>query len=322
MTSMTLEAVKPTGAKPRDAERQQELLRPGPGCRGCTPARSSPPWSGSSTASASSRWWRRPTSWPSKAGYHFGETAELFETHYEVKPRPSAAGDLHKHLGQPPRWRGHRAADSWPSCPSSSAAIHHAGFGHPPRALQAQELRVRHHAGRGRDRRGRRGPGRRLRRPPRLHHHQRTRRRPQGRDHRPGRQPRVAAGGHRAFSGAAPRPGCRPRPSRPTCCWPCTGVMARPRCRSSQPGPRATASFAVIEAVRIALKYRTPVIPAVGRVPGQRGRAVAAAEDRGPARHRGGLRRPAQSHHRRRGRGVLAVPARPRHPGPALGHPR
>ena len=79
----------------------------------------------------------------------------------------------------------------------------HAGVRHPPRAVQAQELRRPHAAGRGRDRRHRRRARRGLRWPPRRHDDERSGPRPQGRDDGPGRQPRAAAARHRHPAGRA-----------------------------------------------------------------------------------------------------------------------
>ena len=79
---------------------------------------------------------------------------------------------------------------------------------------------------------------------------------------------------------------------------------------------------AAIEAARIALKYRTPVILlsdgylANGSEPWQLPDVDVAARHLGAVRHR------AQPHRRRRQPRVLAVPARPRHAGPPVGHPR
>ena len=81
-------------------------------------------------------------------------------------------------------------------------------------------------------------------------------------------------------SAAVRPPGCRPRPSRPTCCWRCTAATASRRCRSSPRTAPSDCFDAAIEAARIALKYRTPVHPAHRRLPGQRRRAVAAPRRR------------------------------------------
>jgi hypothetical protein len=83
--------------------------------------------------------------------------------------------------------------------------------------------------------------------------------RAEGRGDGPGADDRAAAARRRTSSAAARRPGCRPRPSSPTCCRCCTAATARRRSRSSRPvagrllrrGDRGR---------RIALTYRTPVV--------------------------------------------------------------
>ncbi len=61
--------------------------------------------------------------------------------------------------------------------------------------------------------------------------------------------------------GRSVAPGCRPRPSRPTCCRRCSAATASARCRSCAAAHAgATASSAAYEAVRLATKYMTPVV--------------------------------------------------------------
>jgi 2-oxoglutarate ferredoxin oxidoreductase subunit alpha len=91
MTSMTLEAVKPTGAKPRDAERSKNFFALGLLHWMYTrPVDSTVAW-------IQQRFAKSPQVAESntlafKAGYNFGETAELFDSHFEVKPAPLAPG--------------------------------------------------------------------------------------------------------------------------------------------------------------------------------------------------------------------------------------
>ena len=80
------------------------------------------------------------------------------------------------------------------------------------------------------------------------------------RDDRPGGDRWSCRWSSSTCSAAARRPACRPRPSRPTCCRRCSAATARRRCRSSRRSRRPTASTPRIEAARIALTYRTPVI--------------------------------------------------------------
>ncbi|HEV7887942.1 MAG TPA: 2-oxoacid:acceptor oxidoreductase subunit alpha [Acidimicrobiales bacterium] len=85
MTSLTLEAAKPTGAKPRDAERSKNFFALGVVSWMYTrPVEATLEW-------ITKRFAKTPTVAESnalafKAGYNFGETAELFESAYEVHP--------------------------------------------------------------------------------------------------------------------------------------------------------------------------------------------------------------------------------------------
>ena len=101
---------------------------------------------------------------------------------------------------------------------------------------------------------------------------------------RAGRQPRAAAAHRRHPAGRALHRAARPRPSRPTCSTPCTAATAR------RPLPIVAAMTpshcfeAAIEAVRHRRQVPHAGDPALRRLPGQRGRAVAAARRRRPAR--------------------------------------
>jgi 2-oxoglutarate/2-oxoacid ferredoxin oxidoreductase subunit alpha len=85
MTSMTLEATKPTGAKPRDAERSKNFFALGLVCWMYTrPVDDTVAW-------IEQRFAKNPMVKEAnllafKAGYNFGETAELFPSSYEVAP--------------------------------------------------------------------------------------------------------------------------------------------------------------------------------------------------------------------------------------------
>jgi 2-oxoglutarate ferredoxin oxidoreductase subunit alpha len=91
MTSMTLEATKPTGAKPRDAERSKNFFALGLVCWMYTrPLEDTTAW-------IEARFGKNPMVRDAnllafKAGYHFGETAEMFPAHYEVAPAPLEPG--------------------------------------------------------------------------------------------------------------------------------------------------------------------------------------------------------------------------------------
>jgi 2-oxoglutarate/2-oxoacid ferredoxin oxidoreductase subunit alpha len=91
MTSLTLEAVKPTGAKPRDAERSKNFFALGVVSWMYTrPIEPTVEW-------IKQRFAKLPmvaeaNTLAFKAGWNFGETAELFEANYEIKPAPLARG--------------------------------------------------------------------------------------------------------------------------------------------------------------------------------------------------------------------------------------
>jgi 2-oxoglutarate ferredoxin oxidoreductase subunit alpha len=91
MTSLTLEAARETGAKPRDAERAKNFFALG--LLSWLYSRPVEPL----LAWIEQRFGRNPVvaqvnTLAFKAGYHFGETAELFDTAYEVKPAPLEPG--------------------------------------------------------------------------------------------------------------------------------------------------------------------------------------------------------------------------------------
>jgi 2-oxoglutarate ferredoxin oxidoreductase subunit alpha len=92
MTSLTIESVKDLGVKPRDAERSKNLFALGVVSWLYTrPIESTAKW-------IEERFAKTPLVMQSnlaafKAGYHFGETAELFASTYEVKPTTFAPGE-------------------------------------------------------------------------------------------------------------------------------------------------------------------------------------------------------------------------------------
>jgi 2-oxoglutarate/2-oxoacid ferredoxin oxidoreductase subunit alpha len=91
MTSLTLEAAKPTGAKPRDAERSKNFFALGVISWMYTrPVESTIGW-------IQEKFGSRPVvaeanTLAFKAGYNFGETAELFESTYAIKPAALLSG--------------------------------------------------------------------------------------------------------------------------------------------------------------------------------------------------------------------------------------
>jgi 2-oxoglutarate ferredoxin oxidoreductase subunit alpha len=92
MTSLTMEAVKPSGTKPRDAERSKNFFALGLiSWMYSRPAETTIDW-------IAKRFAAKPmvleaNTLAFKAGWNFGETAEIFDSAYEVKPAPLAAGE-------------------------------------------------------------------------------------------------------------------------------------------------------------------------------------------------------------------------------------
>jgi 2-oxoglutarate/2-oxoacid ferredoxin oxidoreductase subunit alpha len=85
MTSITMEAVKPSGTKPRDAERSKNLFALGVISWMYTrPVEDTIAWI--EEKFARNEMVRTANVLAFKAGYNFGETAELFESTYTVKP--------------------------------------------------------------------------------------------------------------------------------------------------------------------------------------------------------------------------------------------
>jgi 2-oxoglutarate ferredoxin oxidoreductase subunit alpha len=91
MTTLTLEAAKPTGAKPRDAERSKNFFALGVVSWMYTrPVESTVAWI--EQRFAKNPMVRDANLFAFKAGYNFGETAELFSAQYVVHPAPLTPG--------------------------------------------------------------------------------------------------------------------------------------------------------------------------------------------------------------------------------------
>jgi 2-oxoglutarate ferredoxin oxidoreductase subunit alpha len=92
MTTLTLEACKPTGAKPRDAERSKNFF-----ALGLLSWLYNRPTEGT-VAFIAARYGRdavvaEANTLAFRAGYNFGETAELFDSSYEIAPAALQAGE-------------------------------------------------------------------------------------------------------------------------------------------------------------------------------------------------------------------------------------
>ena len=100
----------------------QELLRPGAGELALHPADRPTMANGSPSGSAPSPRWPRPTPGPSGPAIDFGETAELFESNYEVGPATFEPGEYVQVTGNRPLAWGLITAARLAGCRCSSAA--------------------------------------------------------------------------------------------------------------------------------------------------------------------------------------------------------
>ena len=175
MTSLTLEACKELGVKPRDAERSKNFFAVGLISWMYTrPVDPTLEWIDQKYGSRQIVVDANVAAF--KAGLHFGETAELAGPAYQIPPAALAPGSYRNISGNPAIAYGLLAAaqQRQPADPLR-VVPDHAGVRHPPRAVELQELRRAHAAGRRRDRRDRRRDRRCLRRSARRHRHERSR---------------------------------------------------------------------------------------------------------------------------------------------------
>ena len=204
MTSITVEATKPLGVKPRDAERSKNFFALGLICWMYTRPTEPLARLDQERGSRAGRRCSRPTSPRSRAG------VQLRRDRRAVRPplRGEARAAAGRHLPQHHRQRRAVVRARRGRAEGEAAAVlrvvpDHARVRHPARAVEAQALRREDAAGRRRDRGGRRRGRRRVRRQPRGHRHERTRCRPQVGGDRPRDQPRAADAARRR---AARRP--------------------------------------------------------------------------------------------------------------------
>ena len=103
-----------------------------------------------------------------RAGYAYGETTEMFHTHYRVRPAKLPPGTYRNITGNEATALGFLTASKLADRPLFYGSLpDHAGLGHPPPAVRLQGVRGQDVPGRGRDRRDRRRDRRELRRCPR-----------------------------------------------------------------------------------------------------------------------------------------------------------
>ena len=101
MTSITQEVCKEAGVKPRDAERSKNFFALGPGELALHPAGRAHRHVDHRALRAPSRRWSEANTRAFRAGYDFGETAELFESNYEVRPATFEPGEYVQVTGNP-----------------------------------------------------------------------------------------------------------------------------------------------------------------------------------------------------------------------------
>ena len=134
-----------------------------------------------------------------KAGYHFGETAELFESAYQVRPAPLEPGTYTDVTGNTALAWGLIAAAQIAGTPALPGFVSRS---RPPRTSSTSSRSTSTSVS-GPSRRktrspeGRRSDRSRFRRKPRGHHHERPRHRPEVRGDRARGEPRGASGGSR-----------------------------------------------------------------------------------------------------------------------------
>ena len=188
MTSITVEAAKETGAKPRDAERSKNFFALGLISLDVLAPDRPRHRRGSTSGSPRTRWSATRTSPRSRPATTSARPPSSSRHPFEVHPATLPPGRYRNITGNVALAYGLIAAGQHGEAADPLRVVpDHAGLRHPPRALEAQELRRAHDAGRGRDRRDRRRHRRRVRRPARRHRHERPRRRPQGRGARASR---------------------------------------------------------------------------------------------------------------------------------------
>ena len=99
MTSLTMEAVKPSGTKARDAERSKNFFALGlVSWMYSRPPEPTLEWV--AKRFADNEMVREANTLAFKAGWNFGETAEVFESSLRGKAGSLAARHLHEYLGQ------------------------------------------------------------------------------------------------------------------------------------------------------------------------------------------------------------------------------
>ena len=322
MTSITTEVSKDAGVKPRDAERSKNFFALGSDQLALHPPDRGHHRVDRTRSTRASPWSWRPTSGPSRPDSTSGRPPSCSSPPTRSSRPCWTPGEYVNITGNTATAWGLIAASTrsglplflgtYPITPASDI-LHelskHKQFG-------VQDL-----PGRGRDLRHRRRPGRRLRRCPGRDHHLGPGHRPQVGDHGPGHQPRAPAADHRHPAGG-------PSTGLPTKTEQADLLHAMYGRHGEAPLPIVAAKTpshcfeATLEAVRLAVKYRTPVILlsdgylANGTEP-WRLPDMDDLPDIDPD-----FATAHQPHRCRRQRGVLALHPGRGHPGPAVGPAR
>ena len=242
MTSLTKEAVTPLGVKPRDAERSKNFFALGLISWMYTrPIEPTLEWIEKRFAKNAQV--RRPTVAAFQAGLQLRRDGRAVRPPVRGQAGPARPGRVHATSPATPRSPGAWSPPaSAPSCRCSSAATRSR---RPP--TSSTSCRSTRTSACARCRPRTRSPPSAPRSaprsaatsasPPRAVRAWRSRARPSA-------SPSASSCrcSSSTSSAAARRPGCRPRPRRPTSTWRCTGVTPRRRCRSSPPTARRTAS--------------------------------------------------------------------------------
>ena len=322
MTSITVEATKATGAKPRDAERSKNFFALGLISLDVHPAdRADPRLDRRAVRQERDGPRREPRRVQGRLPLRRDRRDLRDAVRGPARARCRRAGTATSR-GNVALAYGLIAAGQQAKLPILYASYPITpGVRHPPRAVEAQELRCAHHAGRGRDRGDRRRDRRRVRRPARRHRHERSR----ASTSRPRRSGLAISLELPLVLVDVQRGG--PSTGLPTKTEQADLLLAMYGRHGEAPLPIVAAKSpshcfdAAFEGVRLALKYRTPVIvltdgylangsepwlfPDVDELPDISVPFTDRAEP--PQRRR---------HHR-----VLAVRAGRDHAGPAVGHP-
>ncbi len=320
MTSITVEAARGTGAKPRDAERSKNFFALG--LISWMYSRPIDPiivWINDRFASKPMV--RDANLAGLQGGLPLRRDRRDLRDALRGASGDAAAGPVPQHLGQRgARLRADRGRPAVQAADPVRLVPDHPGLGHPARAVQAQELRCPHDAGRGRDRRDQRRDRWRVRGSAGRDRDEWTRRGPEGGGPRSRDQPRAAAhAGGRAARRTVDRAADQDRAGRPA-----AGDVRPPRRGAAADRRRLLAEPLLRRRLRgrpDRAEVPDPGHRAHRRLPGQRIRAVALPRRGRARRHLGAVHDRAEPPQRGRQHRVLALRPGREHPRPPVGDP-